>query len=170
MESNMKILIIFELIYPKMYKNMVTEVMHDLDETISLESDILNKQEVDVDKVIQEQYDFILLPLSLPEFQSFKLVEKVNALKSNTRFLLISAADVKPDLLHIIYDNVLRPPLKIEELRSSIVSEVFRSRDTEKVNLAIHQVIAEANCFKDMREKLEYNNSKTIKVINPFFH
>ena len=164
----MKILIIFDSIYPKMYKNMVTEVLHDLDETISLEFDILNKQEVDVDKVIHEQYNFILLPLSLPKFQSLKLVEKTNVLKLNTRFLLISATDVESDLLHIIYDNVLRPPLEIEELRSSIVSEAFRSRDTEKVNQAIYQVIAEANCFKDMREKLEYRTMKNIRENNLF--
>ena len=157
MESTVKILIIFDSFFSEIYKNSVTKVLYELDRTISLEFDVLNKQEVDVDKVIQEQYDFILLPLSLPEFQSLKLIEKTNALKSKTRFLLISATDVEPDLLDIIYDHVLCAPVRTEELKSSFTSENIRSRDTEKVNQAIHKVIAEANCFKDMREKLEYS-------------
>ena len=136
---------------------MVTKVIHDLDETITLEFDILNKQGVDVDKVIQEQYDFILLPLSLPEFQSLKLVDKSNALDLHTRFILISATDVEPSLLGVIYDDVAYVSANAEKLKTFFMEQKSRSRDTEKVSQAIHQIIAEANCFKDMREKLKYN-------------
>ncbi len=87
-----------------------------------------------------------------------KLVDKSNALDLHTHFLLISATDVEPALLGIIYDDVAYSSANTEKLKSFFIEEKSRSRDIEKVNQAIHQVIAEANCFKDMREKLEYNN------------
>src|SRR5262249_4206900 len=77
-------------------------------------------------------HDFVVLPLSLPDFASLWLVELANKLDSSARLILMSYTDADRDALRELYDGFCHPQENFIYVLNAIEQPSTRTRDLSR--------------------------------------
>ena len=94
------------------------------------------------------QMDFVILPLSLPEYGSLWLLDLANKMDSVARIILRSRTDADPDCLAQLYDGVFRPEQSFPKLFDLIEANSTRNRDSKITHPLFRRVLATSSHFR----------------------
>ena len=126
----------------KMFFDRLTEAEGKTYLIDTLEGQQINDQKK-VLKIVKQEYDFIVLPLTLPHYLSLRLAELVHQLKLKTRLILQSRTEVNATPLFDSQYDLLFP----RDLLTESKAEVSRTLDDKAIESAIDYLLSAASCF-----------------------
>jgi hypothetical protein len=100
------------------------------------------------DKILQAGYDFIVLPLSLPGYWSFRLAARANHLASPTRLLLWSRTDADPMALRALFDGVFTRDSLLTEILHRAEKPTTREREPKVWNELVARIVTTASALR----------------------
>ncbi|HYH79446.1 MAG TPA: hypothetical protein VEX86_06605 [Longimicrobium sp.] len=103
----------------------------------------------DAFSIIDKRYDVVMLPLSLPNYNSLRIAEYANLIESPTRLVLSSGTDANHRSLQVLYDEGVE--LSSASLMKMVkkIGEPRRVRpDAQAFEQALASVLATATCFR----------------------
>lgn len=112
-----------------------------------------------LDILSQNNLDFIILDINLPDLSGFDLIEQIKIMNSNIPILILSACDLDSDILHgfnLGAEDYVTKPFNIEILHKKI--NVILKRNTKNTFYKDDHLFFDKNI-----SKLEINN-KEIKL------
>ncbi|MEA2094575.1 MAG: hypothetical protein U9P11_08435 [Pseudomonadota bacterium] len=99
----------------------------------------------------EEQYSLVLLPLTLPHFNSLRVAEQAHKLNLKTRIILISNTNCHTSILRQLFDySIKSDELSVDNLKAAISKKIKR-HNPNKINQAIESILKEASCFRYYR-------------------
>lgn len=101
---------------------------------------------------ILKKSDFIILPLSLPEFGSLWLVEQANRAGSAARVILRSTTDADPAALCQLYDGCFRPEDTFLPVFDMIEATSQRIRDGKTTGALIERILETSYHFRAVND------------------
>jgi DNA-binding response OmpR family regulator len=106
----------------------------------------------DAIEIVKQGYAYIILPLSLPNFNSLRIAEFTHHLNSSTRLILLTISDADRIALFDLFDAVLGRPTEPRRLVAAVQDllskDPDRTKSEEQVKEIIRQVLASATCFR----------------------
>jgi hypothetical protein len=94
-----------------------------------------------VRRQIVTENDFVILPLSLPDYWSFRLVEMANQLGATTRFLLWSRTDADPSALRRFFDGVFDRAALFSDVVEAIKKPSSRERKPQATGALFERIV-----------------------------
>lgn len=115
-------------------------------ETVDIEKEQLQKT-VDLNTILDHEFDLAVLPLSLPAFASLRLVEQANQRHLATRFILASYTDADREALSRIYDLFApQRQLMLNDIKL-LLEGSFSERTSEHFHRHVNRVLQTATHF-----------------------
>jgi CheY-like chemotaxis protein len=74
----------------------------------------------DVMQIVKAEYDCIILPLTLPGYNSLRIAEFVHHFGHRTCLFLLSQTDADPAALQVVFDAVLSPPVEPRRIVATV--------------------------------------------------
>ncbi|HEX2208072.1 MAG TPA: TIR domain-containing protein [Longimicrobium sp.] len=106
----------------------------------------------DAVEIAKTKYAWIILPLSLPNFNSLRIAEFTHHFGSATRLILLSRTDANRSALSELYDRALLKPCEPRKLVSNIQDLLStvpdRTKSEEQIEEAIERILGTATCFR----------------------
>ena len=100
-----------------------------------------------VSSILDKDYNFIILPLTLPHYLSLRFGERVHLKKSQTRLILCSNTGTEKKKILKLFDGFCSSPCDIDELREAFKFKCNRLAN-HLIEAAISDILSEAKCFE----------------------
>lgn len=121
--------------------------------------------------LIKSGYDFIILPLSLPNFASLHIAQIAHLLRSPSRIILFSGTELSPEVTLRLFDDcwsyfyVSKATVEgtIKQLKNNAPERIH---DEQELESAIESIISTAYCF----DRSRYGVNKTERQTFNFRH
>lgn len=92
---------------------------------------------------------FIVIPLSLPKFNSVRIAEYAHRLKSRTKVILISGTNCPSyTILRLFDDHIFTPELTTARFEKAIKTKPARELTGKQIRSVIQQILSESSCFR----------------------
>lgn len=142
------------LLVSERYKHVVLIWRTALREATGLTSgvDVRAPEEIvtmqDVLDLISSEYACILLPLTLPNYNSLRLAEYAHRMKSGTRIIAVSSTEAPATIFVPLFDGFISTPdFGVESLISTLEAPVKRQIGASQIMASIERILATAHCF-----------------------
>jgi TIR domain len=99
-------------------------------------------------EIIAAEYACILLPLTLPHYNSLRLAEYAHRLKSRTRVVTVTTTDASPAIFTPLFDGFIgTSAFGVESLTSTLSAPLRRDIDAAQIVASLERILASARCF-----------------------
>lgn len=98
-------------------------------------------------EVLNKHYDFIIIPLSLPNFLSLRFAERVHICNLPTRLILCSGTLTDRSKILRLFDGFCNGA-NLEALREAFKSKCHRISNIQEIEAAISAILGQAKCFE----------------------
>lgn len=129
------------------WKACLNEVLHP-DSTVRRLTPVELRNESALLDLLAERHDFIMLPLTLNDYNSIRLAEHAHRLNSPSRVILCSSTNAPRDALDGLFDSyVPTREFSVQTIAEAIAKSVTRSILFAELERRIEVVLSTATCF-----------------------